>query len=195
MDTGRHAFGNPSPGVMVLLEGVSDVAAVRVLASTRGVDLERVGFVNLGGVTNVRSVLVDIRHRVPDADVLGLCDAGEARYVVRALDAVGCPVRDASDLPSYGFFICQSDLEDELIRAVGTARTLDVVERLGLRGKLAALQQQPAWQGRPLSDQLHRFCGVASGRKELLAGELAGALRPGEEPEPLRLLIERMALL
>ncbi|WP_422933111.1 hypothetical protein [Sinomonas sp. P47F7] len=177
---------------LVLLEGVSDVAAVRVLASARGVDPQRIDLVDMGGVTNVRHALTEATRRRPEADVVGLCDAGEAHFVIKALRAVGYPVRDASDLPAYGFFVCQSDLEDELIRALGTARTMAVVEKLGLSAKLATLRQQPAWQGRPLAHQLHRFCGVASGRKELLAGELAAALAPGEEPGPLRMLVERM---
>ena len=45
-----------------------------------------------------------------------------------------------------------------------------------IRDRLGALQRQLAWQDRPLVEQLHRFCGVASGRKELLGGALAEAL-------------------
>ncbi|MGO4453817.1 hypothetical protein [Arthrobacter sp. RAF14] len=176
----------------VLLEGVSDVAAVREIALRQGVDLERVSLVDLGGVTNVRRVLLQILAVTPSAEILGLCDAGEARFVMRALEAAGRPVDHEQELPSHGFFVCRADLEEELIRALGAGRTVQVIESLGLGAKLLTLQQQPAWQGRPLEEQLHRFCGVASGRKELLAGALASELRPGEEPEPLRLLVERL---
>lgn len=176
---------------VVLLEGASDVAAVRRLALSRGLDLAHAALVDLGGVTNVRRVFAEVRTQAPGAEVIGMCDAGEVRFVMRALEAAGAPVRQPEDLASHGFFVCVADLEDELIRALGTDRVLEVVYRLGLTGKLAALQQQPAWDGRPLAEQLHRFCGVASGRKELLAGELAGELAPGEEPEPLRMLLER----
>lgn len=179
--------------VAVLLEGVSDVAALKVLATAQGVDLEHVRLVDLGGVTNVRRVLLEIRRETPGAEVLGLCDAGETRFVMRALDADGHPVTHEDELPSRGFFVCRADLEEELIRSLGTTRTVEVIERLGLGVKLLTLQQQPAWHGRPLEEQLHRFCGVASGRKELLAGALAAELVPGEEPEPLRMLVARMA--
>lgn len=192
MSTARGGSAPERPRAVVLLEGVSDVAALRALSTARGTDLALVQFVDLGGVTNIRRALVDARREQPDGEILGLCDAGEVRFVMRALRAVGYPVRDVSDLGSYGFFVCQHDLEEELIRALGTARTVHVIDGLGLSGKLAALQQQPAWAGRPLADQLHRFCGVASGRKELLAGELARALAPGEEPEPLKMLVERL---
>lgn len=129
----------------------------------------------------------------PDAQVFGLCDAGEVRFVERALTRTGSPVRDATDLPAYGFFVCHADLEEELIRALGATRAVETIRALGLGPKLAALQQQPAWIDRPLAEQLHRFCGVASGRKEQLAAALTAALDPAEGPEPLRLLVERMA--
>ena len=182
-----------SGATTVLLEGVSDVAAVRAVARRLDVDLSSVQLVDLGGVTNVRRVLLDIVHARPDAGLLGLCDAGEVRFVLRALDVAGLGVAHERELPSRGFFVCHADLEEELIRALGTARTVAVIEGLGLGTKLATLQQQPAWQGRPLAEQLHRFCGVASGRKELLAGALAAELKPSEVPVPLRRLAERMA--
>lgn len=188
---GRAAATQPTR-IVVLLEGVSDVAAVRAVAQLHAVDLAAVTLVDLHGVTNVHRVLTRTHRDTPDAEILGLCDIGEVRFVRRALEGIGRPVRDVTDLPAYGFFVCRADLEDELIRALGTARTIDVIERIGLGPKLAGLRRQPAWLDRPLEQQLHRFCGVASGRKELLAGELAGALTPDQVPEPLRMLLERI---
>ena len=100
---------------------------------------------------------------------------------------------DASDLPAYGFFVCEADLEDELIRALGTSRAVEAIQSAGLGGKLEALQIQPAWADRPLAEQLHRFCGVASGRKEQVAGVLAAELSRDELPEPLSMLLDRIA--
>ena len=125
--------------------------------------------------------------------MLGLCDAAEVRFIERALVEIGLPVRDPSDLPAYGFFVCHADLEEELLRGLGPVRTIAVIERLGLGAKLGALQRQLAWQDRPLAEQLHRFCGVASGRKELLGGALAEALDLDAVPEPLALLLDRLA--
>ena len=42
------------PRTGVLLEGASDVAAVRTLADAREVNREQVRLVDLGGVTNIR---------------------------------------------------------------------------------------------------------------------------------------------
>lgn len=182
----------PSPTHVVLLEGASDVAAVRAVAAADEVDLTTTRLVDLGGVTNIRQVLRQWRQRAPEVEIVGMCDAGETRFVERAIAAEGAAVRDASDLAAYGFFVCHADLEEELIRALGSAAALEVVTRLGLGGKFATLRQQPAWQERPVADQLHRFCGVASGRKELLAGALAAALTAEQVPEPIRLLIDRV---
>lgn len=178
---------------VVLLEGVSDIAALTAVAKTRTVDLQHVRLVDLAGVTNVRRELSQLHRTSSDVEILGLCDAPETRFVEQALNEIGRTVRDTSDLATYGFFICNADLEEELIRALGTDHTVAVIEQLGLDAKLATLRQQPAWQDRPLAEQLHRFCGVASGRKELLAGALAAALDPDEVPEPLEALLDRIA--
>lgn len=180
-------------GPVVLLEGRSDIAAVRAAAASAQVDLSGVRLVDLGGITNVRSRLTVLAREEPGVEqVLGMCDAGETRFVVSALESTGHWVRDASDLASAGFFVCVADLEDELLRALGPGRVIQVLDRLGLRDKLDALGQQPAWRERPLRDQLHRFAGVASGRKELLATAFTAELAADELPEPLRLLLERL---
>ncbi|GAB3712292.1 TOPRIM nucleotidyl transferase/hydrolase domain-containing protein [Mariniluteicoccus flavus] len=177
---------------VVLLEGASDVAAVRALMETSGIDPRPIELLSLQGVTNVGRVLKEIRLVRSDVDVVGLCDAAETRFVERALVQDGLPVSDASDLPTYGFFVCVADLEEELIRALTPERARDTLMGAGLGGRFEALQTQAAWVDRPLAEQLHRFCGVASGRKELAAGILAGALADGEAPEPLAMLLDRL---
>lgn len=178
--------------LVVLLEGPSDVAAVRALMDSAGIAGSGVELVALEGVTNIGRVLKELRQLRGDVDVVGLCDAGETRFVERALVDDGLPVADASDLPVYGFFVCEADLEDELIRALGPQRARDALVAAGLGGKLEALQAQPAWADRPLAEQVHRFCGVASGRKELAAGILARELADDEVPEPLAMLLDRI---
>lgn len=50
----------------------------------------------------------------------------------------------------------------------------------------------PEGRRRPLPERLHRFCGIASGRKILLAGAMATALAPGEVPPPLGRLVRQV---
>lgn len=182
----------PGARIVVLLEGPSDVAAVRALMEAQGIDPGPVELVSLQGVTNVGRVLKEVRLLRGEVDVVGMCDAAETRFVEKALVEDGLPVADASDLPVYGFFVCEADLEEELIRALGAERAQDALVAAGLGGKLDALKTQEAWAGRPLAEQIHRFCGVASGRKELAAAILAGALDADEVPEPIAMLLDRI---
>ncbi|GAA1164333.1 hypothetical protein GCM10009584_01500 [Ornithinimicrobium humiphilum] len=95
---------------------------------------------------------------------------------------------DVDDLPEHGFFVCRRDLEDELIRALGVPGCLDLLERIGLGEGFRAFGGQRAWAGRPVEEQLHRFAGVASGRKIRLAREMAQALPPDRVPPPIAAL-------
>lgn len=178
--------------LVVLLEGPSDAAAVRALMERDGIDPAPVELVNLQGITNVGRTLKEIRQVVGDIDVVGMCDAAESRFAEKALADDGLPVLDATDLPVYGFFVCQADLEDELIGALGPDAALQALQDAGLGGKFDALRNQGAWADRPLAEQLHRFCGAATGRKELAAAILAAALPADAVPEPLAMLLDRI---
>lgn len=183
----------PAPRVVVLLEGQSDVAAVRTLAVARGLAVTGVELVDMGGVTNVRRHLDGLLGQRRPPRVLGMCDASEERFVRRALTAHGVSAPDTTTLGSLGFHVCDRDLEDELIRALGAETVLGVLDELGLGDRFVTLQQQPAWRGRPLPAQLRRFAGVASGRKSLFAAALAAALPPHQAPPPLAALLDQMA--
>lgn len=174
-------------GCTVLVEGRSDVAALRVLSVRLGLDHPQVRLVAMDGVTNTGHHLAALgRGRA----VAGLCDAGEVRFVVGALRRNGYEVAARADLAAYGFFVCDDDLEDELIRAVGVDAVVDVVDALGESGRLATFRHQPAQRGRPLHAQLHRFAGTTSGRKERFAAALAGVVALDDVPTPLRGVLE-----
>ena len=167
---------------VVLVEGLSDQAAVLALAERRGRDLaaDDVRVVAIGGATNVRRALSTF-GAVP---VAGLCDAREAAAFGRALEA--------ADGTSLGCFVCDADLEDELIRALGP----DAVEAiLVAEGELRAFrtfQRQPAQLGRPIDAQLRRFIGTKSGRKIRYGRLLVEALDLDRVPRPLEALLNRV---
>jgi uncharacterized protein (DUF2384 family) len=77
------------------------------------------------------------------------------------------------------------DLEDELIRALGTAAVEEVVEAQGELGSFRTLQKQAAWQGRTTAEQLRRFMGSGGGRKIRYARLLVEALDLSQVPRPL----------
>jgi len=176
--------------VVVLVEGASDAAVVRVLCEARGVDPAAVDVRDMGGVTNVGHHLRELDGTVR---VLGLYDAPEERFVVRGLRSTGRDVSTRDDLRRLGFVVCDRDLEDELIRALGPARVESILAELGELERFRAFQRQPQWRGRDVTDQLHRFAGTASGRKLLLARRLAEELSPATTPTPLTSLVEQIA--
>jgi len=127
----------------------------------------------MGGITNLRAYL----HRHASDRVAGLYDGSEERYVVRTLEALSHPAE--------GFFRCDADLEDELIRALGVDAVIEVIDQQGELALLETFQQQPFQRDRSIQDQLHRFCGTKSGRKARLAAGIAEALPLDRVPAPL----------
>jgi Overcoming lysogenization defect protein-like, TOPRIM domain len=169
------------PRCVVLVEGPSDAVVLDVLARRLGLATPEVEVVSMGGVTNIRAYLATY----DGLNVAGLCDGGEMRFFARALRRRGHEVETRDDLLALGFFVCEDDLEDELIRALGTDAVIEVVARQGELGLLHTFQQQPAQRGRSLHDQLHRFFGTKSGRKHRLAAALAAEVGLDRVPAPL----------
>jgi hypothetical protein len=81
--------------------------------------------------------------------------------------------------------VCERDLEDELIRALGVDTVEDVLAARHELGLFRSFQQQPAWRGRRPQEQLHRFFGTYSGRKIEIAAMLVDALDLDRVPPPL----------
>jgi hypothetical protein len=191
---------------VVLVEGESDRVAVTTLARRTGRDLanEGVEVVALGGATNVHRFLGRYASPLGEFRVAGLCDLGERRFFARAVRRHGLspwplptpPAGPRADqhieLSTYGFFVCERDLEDELIRCLGADRVVEVVADQGEAGALATFRQQPAQRGRAVEAQLHRFLGTHSGRKARYARALVEALPAGVAPPPLAALLDRV---
>lgn len=177
-----------SPSTVVLVEGLSDWFALETLATRHGRDLaaERVAIVPMGGATNLGQHLRMVGPQGRDLRLAGLCDEAEQGYFRRCLRRAGVVGDgDRTALESVGFFVCVRDLEDELIRALGTTAVEAIIQRAGDLPSLRKLQQMPFHRDRPLQDQLHRFMGVRSGRKYRYAQALAEDLAIDQVPAPL----------
>jgi hypothetical protein len=173
---------------VVLVEGVSDKVALETLAERRGRDLdaEGVAVVPIGGAQSIRRVIETLRAQGFDGRLAGLCDAAEEPLFRRALERAGLGSGlTRADLEGLGFYVCVSDLEDELIRALGTASVERVLDAHGDLGSFRTLQRQPEWRGRPVTDQLRRFMGSGARRKIRYAHLLVAALDLAEVPRPL----------
>ena len=177
---------------VVLVEGISDQAAVEALAEHRGRDLaaEGISVIAMGGAQAVGRYLAQYGPEGLDVRLAGLCDAGEERLFRRALERAGLGANlTRVDLEQLGFFVCNADLEDEFIRALGAARVEEVVEAAGDLGAFRTLQKEPAWRGRPVEAQLHRFMGSGGRRRIRYPPLLIRALESNEVPRPLDLLL------
>jgi len=171
----------------VLVEGRSDAVVVGHLLRIHG--LVRAHVEVMDGVTNVERDLTRLATSAPGAEVCGLFDAPEEGFVRRALARRGISAQSRADLARAGFFGCDADLEDELIRALGADVVEEVVADLGELPRFRTFQRQPEWRGRARAAQLRRFTGSASGRKERLAAALAERLTPETTPGPLARLV------
>jgi hypothetical protein len=179
---------------VVLVEGMSDQAALETLARRRGLPLGRGGIavVPMGGATNIGRFLNLLGPAGIGARVTGLCDADEEAHFRRALERAGFGLTvSRADMEALGFYVCTADLEDELIRALGYAAVEQIIRAQGELRPFRTFQKQPAQQRQDLAGQLHRFMGTRSGRKSQYARLLAGALDLTRVPRPLDLVLAR----
>ncbi|WP_405736533.1 ATP-dependent endonuclease [Streptomyces sp. NBC_00028] len=168
---------------VVLLEGLSDVAAVNALAARRGRDLEADGVcvLSMGGAMNVGRFARLLGVDGLGVRLVGLCDERELPYYVRGFEQAGAA--------EEGIFVCAADLEDELIRALGVARVGELVRGEGELRALEIFLQQPAQQGRAPEQQFRRFLGTKKGRKIRYGRVLVEALDDDRVPGPLDALL------
>jgi hypothetical protein len=176
------------PRSVVLVEGTSDRVALETLAERRGRDLEAEGVsvVAIGGAQAVRRFVDLYGPRGQNLKLAGLCDAGEEREFRRALERAGLATDlDRTGMEALGFYVCDADLEDELIRALGADAVEHVVEEHGDLRPFRTLQKQPEWRGRPVEQQLRRFFGSGGSRKVRYGKLLVEALDLAQVPRPL----------
>jgi hypothetical protein len=176
----------------VLVEGVSDQFALEALAERRDRNLEAEGIsvVPIGGAQSIGRFLKLFGPEGLDLTLAGLCDAGEERDFQRGLERAGFGSSlTRAEMESLGFYVCDADLEDELIRALGAASVERVVDAQGELGSFRTLQKQAAWQGRSTEEQLRRFMGSGGRRKIRYARLLVDALDLAQVPRPLDLVL------
>ena len=182
----------------ILVEGWSDQAALEVLARRRGRDLQAEGIVvvPIGGATNVQRFVQVLGPHGLGVQLAGLYDVAELPHVRRALQRTGVATSAGAvtgvSAENHGFYACDADLEDELIRALGTAVVVRVLDDRGGLASFRRFQDQPAQRGRDLHAQLRRFLGTRSGRKVRYGALLVEALELDHVPHALDLALARV---
>jgi hypothetical protein len=170
---------------VILVEGVSDQLALEALAARRGRDLETEGIsiVPIGGAHAIGHALQRFGPGGYDVKLAGLCDAGEEGAFTHGLERAGLGTDlSRSDLEALGFFVCDTDLEHELVRALGADSVLRIVEEQGELSSFRTFQKQPAKRELDLEEQLWRFMW---NRKIRYAPLLVDALDLDRVPRPL----------
>jgi hypothetical protein len=173
---------------VILVEGISDQIAVETLASRLGADLDAtaVVVVPVGGAHAVTSFLERFGPGGDNLRLAGLCDEAEETVFRRALrrSGVGFP-RTRPDMEQLGFFVCVTDLEEELIRAAGTDVIESVMAANGDLGSFRTLQSQPAWRSKKTQAQMRRYIKAGAGRSLRYARLLVEAAPIDSVPRPL----------
>ena len=170
---------------VILVEGVSDQRALVTLATRYGRDLEAEGvsIVPIGGAHALGRHLERFGPRGLGLKLAGMCDVGEEGALLRALERADLGTdltRD--DMEELGFFVCVTDLEDELVRALGSAAVFRIIDAQGELGPFETFQKQPAKRALSLDEQLWRFMW---NRKIRYAPLLVEALDLDRVPRPL----------
>jgi hypothetical protein len=179
----------------ILVEGVSDQAALHALALRRDRDLDAEGIevVAMDGATNAARYLQEYGPEGRDVRLAGLFDEAEERFFRLGLARAGFELGPKTeDLEEFGFFVCRADLEDELIRAVGAEEVLRLVVGQGEQRSFRTLQRQPAMRDKSLVHQLRRMMGGRTGGKERWARLLVETVPLDRVPYPLDAVLARL---
>ena len=162
---------------VVIVEGDSDRVALETLAKRRGRDLaaEGVEITAIGGAHAIRRFMEKLDGS--EVQLVGLVDARQEEVFRR----FGIDV-----------YVCDTDLEDELIRALGVDGMERVIEAQGELRSLRSLQKQPAQRGRSTLQHLRRFISSRSGRKAQYARAMVEALDLDSVPPPLDRVLSRV---
>jgi hypothetical protein len=178
---------------VVLVEGTSDQRALDALAHRRGLDLDAAGvsIVPIGGAQAIGSFLELYGPHGLGVRLAGLCDAPEERHFRRALERAGLGSElNRADMERLGFYVCDANLEDELIRALGSAAVEQIIDAEGELGSFRTYQKQPAHRHRTTEEQLWGFMW---NRKIRYATLLVEALDLTRVPRPLDRLLAHVS--
>lgn len=178
-------MANAALSSVMLVEGPSDGAAVRMLAERLGYDLdaEGVSIVAMGGYGNLGRFLQQYGPAGLDVRLAGLYDAPEERHFGRGLARAGFGSSlTRTDLEELGFYACDANLEDELTRAMGPAGMEELLETQGELRAFRTYQKQPAHRQETIETQLRGFLW---NRKHEYAVLIVEALDLDRIPRPL----------
>jgi hypothetical protein len=150
----------------------------------RDLESEGVVIIPTGGATNFGRFFALLGPQGHNVDLAGMCDQGEEAAFRRAIEDAGLGSGlDRESMEALGFFVCVSDLEDELFRALGPDRFLDFIATQGDTKKFRSFQNQPAHRQDTLDRQLWDWLVT---RKLPYSWLIVATLPLEDVPRPLR---------
>jgi predicted ATPase len=176
----------------ILVEGASDKYALQALAARKGRNLnaDGVSIVVMEGAGGIDTFLALLGPKGLRVDLAGLCDAAEEAKWSKALKAHGLAVKqDRAEMARIGFFICDNDLEDVLITAVGEKATTQIIDGKGEKKTFGTFSRQPAQIGKSTHELLHDFLHTR-GRQVTYAPLLVDHINLGTVPTSLEGVID-----
>src|SRR6185437_4627370 len=114
---------------VILVEGQSDKYALEAIAAKkkRNLDADGVTIVAMRGAGGIGTFLTLLGPDGLKVKLAGLCDAAERPKWAQALESHGMGSKlDRAAMAAMGFEVCDGDLEEVLIAAVGEKATLAI---------------------------------------------------------------------
>jgi putative ATP-dependent endonuclease of the OLD family len=144
---------------VVLVEGYSDRLALLTLARRKERDLDAEGttVLSLEGGSGVGAFISLLGPNGLRLAVSGFCDSDKESKWIGALAAAGAKVTNRVELNALGFFVCERDLEDELVKALGVSSAQSLIAKEGEAKAFQKFVTQPAYASMTTEDQLRKF--------------------------------------
>jgi hypothetical protein len=173
---------------VILVEGFSDLLAVRVLAAKLGMDLDAAGVsvISLEGGDIFPHYLALLGPQGLDVELRGLCDEDKAQRWITHLRRAGLPVSDRQTMIAAGFQVCDPDLEAELVAPLSAAEIEAVFDADGALADFQAFAGQQPYSSMTVAEQQVAFI---KSDKMRWAPLVADALTAGGIPQPIRDLL------
>ena len=144
---------------VILVEGFSDLLAVRTLAERLEINLDAtdVSLISLEGETLFKHYLQLLGPQGLQLSLRGLCDAdAEAGWIAR-LSAAGLAVAGRQELNALGFQVCDPDLEAILLAPLSEAEVEHTFDADGALEAFTAFSQRPENTGTPRAALYEQF--------------------------------------
>jgi len=176
---------------VILVEGFSDLLAVRGLASRLGVNLDAAGVsvLSLEGSDLFKHYAGLLGPQGLDLELRGLCDLdAEADWMAR-LNAVGISVVDRAALNAVGVQVCDPDLEAELLSCLSEPQVELVFAEDGALNGFHTFSRQPSNAALSNAELQLRY---VKNDKIRWAPLMAEMIAPADIPSPITALLANL---